>query len=294
MPELSIIRNYATANVTGANLPDIKKLMISIEEYQNIRNTYDFRSKDFQDKSQKYIQLQESVKSIKEKIDLAFASMSSILKKHGKNDSSELYNHVQIKHGSINQLKVEQGTFQKDLDHIREMSLGKKQMCDKLSSDITYLEQAILGIDAIITKDKMVQEKLAMLNVAKSYFKQDGLAKHIRKFYIDKINISMSSYVHLFNFDFLPQIDETAGIVKYWKYSGGQKIAIAILMKIILNFILKNPVKMMILDEPTPYMDTERVEAIRDLVDRIKNVLQVIVITHDVEFMNIDCNKILM
>jgi DNA repair exonuclease SbcCD ATPase subunit len=48
----------------------------------------------------------------------------------------------------------------------------------------------------------------------------------------------------------------------------------------------------MILDEPTPYMDTERVEAITDLVTSIKDKLQVIVITHDEEFMKVDCNRI--
>jgi len=293
-PEWPTIKNYATANHSDLNLCDIKKLMIDIEDYQNKRTLYDNKTKHYQDTVQKFIQIQDTIKNSKAKAQATKDSIFEVLNRYAKKTISELYAYVQAKHETVNRLKIDQGTFQKDLDLNTAMTSSKNQLIAKLNSDIEYLESGVATIDEIIKKDEIVQKKLNILNVAKTYFKQDGLAKHIRKFYIDKLNASMSSYVHLFNFGFLPQIDETAGIVKYWKYSGGQKIAIAILMKIILNFILKNPIKMLILDEPTPYMDTERVEAIRDLIDRIKNILQVIVITHDVEFMNIECNKILM
>jgi exonuclease SbcC len=143
-----------------------------------------------------------------------------------------------------------------------------------------------------IKANSEAERKVAMLNTAKAYFKQDGLARTIRKFYIDRINEAMKSYVSLFNFSFLPKIDDTAGIENYNMYSGGQKIAIAILMKLTLNMMLNNPINMLILDEPTPYMDSERIEAIRELVDNIKDKMQVFVITHDVEFMEISCNTI--
>jgi len=294
IPEMATIKNYANGSHNDSNLYDIKKLMVFIDMYQNKRTAYDTKAERYQNESQKYIQEQEKLKTIKEKIILKFESIQNILRKHDKPSVSSLYEYVQNKHEEVNTLKIDQGTFQKDLDLNTAMRDNKKELLRKYEADIDYISSGINTIDEILAKDELVQKKLNILNVAKVYFKQDGLAKHIRKFYIDKLNSTMSSYVHLFNFGFLPQIDETAGIVKYWKYSGGQKIAIAILMKIILNFILKNPIKMLILDEPTPYMDNERVEAIRDLVDKIKNILQVIVITHDVEFMNIECNKVLM
>lgn len=151
-----------------------------------------------------------------------------------------------------------------------------------------FIEEGKAKIEA----NRKAERKIALLNTAKAYFKHDGLAKIIRKFYIDRINEAMKSYVSLFNFGFLPRIDDTAGIENYNMYSGGQKIAIAILMKLTLNMMLNNPINMMILDEPTPYMDSERIEAIRELVDNIKDRMQVFVITHDTEFMEISCNTI--
>lgn len=192
----------------------------------------------------------------------------------------------------LNDINEELTNIRIKINEYRSSVSSNNSILRMINNNITNREAEIQKLETVIANNQIITEKIKMINVAKAYFKQDGLAKFVRKFYIDKINEKMKDYVSLFNFDFIPVIDETAGIENYHMYSGGQKIAIAILMKMILNFVLNNPINIMILDEPTPYMDTERVEAITDLVSSIKDKLQVIVITHDEEFMKIDCNKI--
>jgi len=221
-----------------------------------------------------------------------FPKIQEILSRHNAIVLSNLYDNVMLKQEVISKNKISLGEVQAEQSTQSQLISNVSRQVNESKSMIDYLEKEIDKLQKIIDDNKVIQERIRMVNVAKAYFKHDGLAKHIRQFYIRKINENMINYIHLFGFEFTPEIDETAGIKNYHRYSGGQRIAIAILMKMIINFILKNPINMMILDEPTPYMDTERIEAIRDLIVSIKDKLQLIVITHDVEFMNIDCNKL--
>lgn len=205
---------------------------------------------------------------------------------------NDVYNALIQEQKDLNDVTKELMETENNINIAKSTLVEKNRLLNIMDGNLNKYNDELTNIDKILRNEEKIINKIRMINVAKAYFKQDGLAKYVRKYYIDKINEKMKDYIGLFNFDFVPVITDTAGIENYHMYSGGQKIAIAILMKMILNFILNNPINMMILDEPTPYMDTERVEAITDLVTSIKDKLQVIVITHDEEFMKIDCNRI--
>lgn len=205
---------------------------------------------------------------------------------------NDVYNALVQEQNSLKEVNNELMEKSNNINIAKATLVEKERLLNVIDSNINKDNAEVTDIEKIFRNEEKINNKIRMIDVAKAYFKQDGLAKYVRKYYIDKINERMKDYVGLFNFDFVPVITDTAGIQNYHMYSGGQKIAIAILMKMILNFILNNPINLMILDEPTPYMDTERVEAITDLVTSIKDKLQVIVITHDEEFMKIDCNRI--
>jgi DNA repair protein SbcC/Rad50 len=293
-PWLQRIRPYQNVEINDFSNSDIESLIPSIEDYESNNEYYSKLLSLINDYNQKFTLMKNDYDNLLKSRETHVENLSKIYNEFNVQSIDELKVIVTQKEDKIHKLKADFSSVEKDKIHILEQKKNISNFIDVKKRDIKYLEDDIKKIEGILETNKKIQKKLEILNVAKSYFKQDGLAKYIRSFYINKINENMASYIHIFGFDFLPRIDETAGIEKYYKYSGGQKIAIAILMKIVLNFILKNPIKMMILDEPTPYMDQERIEAIKDIVIKIKDIMQVFVITHDTEFMSIDCNKVLM
>ena len=290
---LNALYAFKDENITSIHEHNIQDIIADIEKLNDCKTKESQIKNGLLDYSVKEKYIQENITTHEASVNEISLEIENILKSYNIKSVEELYNQSLEMHKSLERKTAEKVDLEKQYAII---DVEYKAMQDKLSNlrnNISYLEKDASKLKKTILKNEKINTLISRLNIAKSYFKQDGLAKHIRKFYIEKINKKMSEYVHLFNFDFLPKIDDTAGIENYHKYSGGQKIAIAILMKIILNFILNNPIKMMILDEPTPYMDAERVEAIKDLIISIKDHLQVITITHDEEFMNIDCNKIM-
>ena len=291
---IRLLQTHSMANTTDSKDCNPIELVVKINVYNNNLKSFEDMKHAYTYNINKLNNIKDNIRHNQNCLITAKENLTQLLSKYNENKIISIYDAIQNLHNELGDLRLLISTRENDIRHVDEMIRTKKDNLSKITTDITCINNEIENIKSVITKNNKVIKKIEMLNVAKSYFKQDGLAKYIRQFYINKINQNIVNYVDLFNFDFIPRIDETAGIEKYYKYSGGQKIAIAILMKIILNFVLKNPMKMMILDEPTPYMDSERIEAIRDLVDKIKDVLQVIVITHDTEFMNIECNKVLL
>ena len=234
----------------------------------------------------------EEAKRLRDRSSEMGQSACAILSKHNVRNEAELGTRLSNMKSVVVTADEAEKTARENVVRIesrgKELAASIQAKLKAMEPYKKFIEEGKEKIEA----NKKAERKIALLNTAKAYFKHDGLAKIIRKFYIDRINEAMKSYVSLFNFGFLPRIDDTAGIENYNMYSGGQKIAIAILMKLTLNMMLNNPINMMILDEPTPYMDSERIEAIRELVDNIKDRMQVFVITHDTEFMGIECNTI--
>jgi len=154
----------------------------------------------------------------------------------------------------------------------------------RLTNGVNQKNNEIKNIDIIINNEQIKIDNINMLDKCKKIFSQDGASKFIRKMYIDQINNKLPELFTLFQFPFIPTIDDTAGIEDYYKYSGGQRISIALVVKILINFILNSNNKLLILDEPTPYMDDERIESLLEIFRKLKDDIQIIIISHCEKF----------
>jgi len=271
---------------------DASKLANDIISYQTDLKKFQNLESSLKDYAIKHKNISDSILKFKQTMDDVYPKIVNTIKGHNCSSLQELYEKVKKYQTDVNNLRIELGSMSNDLSTTDQLMESNRSHYGSIDRERRVILQEIDSTNEIIKSDELIVKKIEMVNVAKAYFKQDGLAKDIRKFYIKNINDNMANYIGLFGFSFTPKIDETAGIENFEKYSGGQQISIAILEKMILNFILKNPINIMILDEPTPYMDEERIEAIKELVTNIKSKLQLILITHEKDFMSIDCNKV--
>jgi exonuclease SbcC len=305
--ELDLLNNYMDMGVLKYNIHVLKSPMHidrvknifasnqirqMIYDYERLKESFDIYNRQLSDINSQLMFAKNNLTQKQLQVSKLENQMKDILLTNGFKSVKEVYDALIREQNDLNEVNTDIYNRTSELNISKTKLVEKERMLNLIINNLNNDYNEVNNIDKILSNEEKIINKIRMINVAKAYFKQDGLAKYVRKYYIDKINERMKEYVGLFNFDFVPVITDTAGIENYHMYSGGQKIAIAILMKMILNFILNNPINMMILDEPTPYMDTERVEAITDLVTSIKDKLQVIVITHDEEFMKVDCNRI--
>ena len=296
--EMSIIpdsfKGYISNSITISKDHNINDINLMISNYATEYDKMNVLNKRISDYELSFQSIERNIASYQTIIDSETKTLNEILKLFPNSGTLELlYSEVVELDEKLQKLEVENQTYESKFKSIDEIIKNLDRSMLPHINRISDLKKEIESIVKKISHNELITKRINMVNVGKAYFKQDGLAKHIRKYYIDKINENMNNYIHLFNFDFIPRLDETAGIENYHRYSGGQKIAIAILVKIIINFILKNPINILILDEPTPYMDAERIDAIKELIENIKNHLQCIIITHEMDFMQIDCNKIM-
>lgn len=287
-----VLFNYYNQSIVTVEKHVTKDIIEKIDSMKADQEYINGIEKSYSDYIDFTARMETSLDKIRRDIENAEDYLKNLLKTNNLNNLEESAARYKTLNENVNAVSVKRDNSIKDKFNLEQkLNLSSSAIKSAMENKKPY-ENFIANAKTKLKANEKAVHDINLLNIAKSYFKQDGLAKTIRKYYIDKINENMENYISLFNFDFIPRIDETAGIENYYMYSGGQKIAIAILMKLILNFILNNPINMLILDEPTPYMDSERIEAIRDLVTSIKDKLQVFVITHDTEFMQIECNRI--
>lgn len=268
------------------------ELISEIEKYQELlekAKNLDFTIKQHKNEIEKYI---TSIKTKKEKIAHFENTNKSIFEELKVSNVEELENRILELNKEIQNVIISTNRINEEIKYLNETyNLITNQNNNILNFQNEYINRKN-EIEKILTKDKELKEKLNDVLIVKSYFKQDGVSKDIRNYFINMLNKNLRNYITHFSFDFIPQLDETLNIENFHKLSGGQKISVAILIRILLNFILKNPIKLFILDEPTAYLDEIRIDSLREILNTIKDKAQVFVITHEKDLYNLDYNLI--
>lgn len=74
--------------------------------------------------------------------------------------------------------------------------------------------------------------------------------------------------------------------------SGGEKIALALSLRLAISRLFASKMELIILDEPTIHLDTNRKECLINILRDLKDIPQAIIVTHDKEFEQIGENII--
>lgn len=165
----------------------------------------------------------------------------------------------------------------------------------KLDNEIKEIENAIRVLEAKLRESEKIRELINKLESIRKAFSKDGIQRVIRRKLAPFISDAASNYLDEFNLELSSlSINEDFDItlmrggeeLPLRNISGGEKVAVAIALRLAIANALSNRLSTIIMDEPTVHLDEERR---RELVDIMKSfstnsiIPQLIIITHNRE-----------
>ncbi len=235
-----------------------------IEEENKIKENEKKFEAELENKNKKLLELREKL----DKIELdKLLNEKEFLKKEEDNYQKEL---LELS-GKIGSLKNEINNYEKSIEELK----SKEQEIETLKIKLKKYDKAIESIDYVC---KVLEEKALYLlpKYTEELFEKFGFTQFSRLRFTEKYDII---------FDAL-EVGASNIEVHSEALSGGQRIALAIALRLAIARLFNEKTDFLILDEPTIHLDQERKRELIDLLGdfKEKNFLrQLIVITHDEE-----------
>lgn len=225
----------------------------------------------------KFLEKEEEVKSVETEIKDKKREISALgYSEEGYREAQERYREASEK---VRELETE----------LREI---EKQRSEKLS-ELSELKKDIESLKVRLAELEKVNEFVKKLDRIRQAFSRDGVQKLLRERLAPLISELAGNYIESFNLDitgiivnedFEISIMKQGGEVSIKSISGGEKVAVAIALRLAIAKVLSESISTIIMDEPTTHLDEERR---RDLVDIMRNFLrecstipQMIIVTH--------------
>lgn len=133
-----------------------------------------------------------------------------------------------------------------------------------------------------------------LLERARLVLHRDQLPRLVAQLYVKALNERLAKYLELFEVPYLARImddisiDCTFGnrVVPAERLSGGEKVMLGIAFRFAVYDLFVSNLGLLILDEPTVYLDSDRIDSVLSLLERVKSYsrasgLQLIVVTHE-------------
>ncbi|BDC36022.1 AAA family ATPase [Candidatus Methanoliparum sp. LAM-1] len=262
---------------------ELKRLRKSKEEYDRLSSKVE-DIPAIKEELQRYKDEKEDLivksKSIEDEIKkLAFSDEEF---KRVEKTYNEISSEISELEGSIKQLEKQLDTYTKDLD--------------EKNDQISKIEEKVKEADKI----KSFCQDLEQI---KNAFSRDGMQKVIRKriaplisevalSYLDRFNLDIESID--INEDFDIELWKQSGKVPIASISGGEKVAVAIAIRLAIANVLSSKISTIIMDEPTTNLDGERINELAEILSNFSTsissnvpVVQLIIVTHQEELENI-------
>jgi exonuclease SbcC len=123
---------------------------------------------------------------------------------------------------------------------------------------------------------------------------RDSLPNLVARGYLRLLNSCLAKYLEIFAAPFAARINDDLSISCFFgsnnvlaeRLSGGQKVCLGIAFRFAVYELFTAKLGVLVLDEPTVYLDRDRVDSVVRLLERVKGYsksagLQVIVVTHE-------------
>jgi len=187
-----------------------------------------------------------------------------------------------------NELAIRKGTF----SEMKRSLEDDKNLVSKLNVEIERKRKDLEDIEIRLNR---INDAATIINIIREAYSKDGIQKLIRYRVTPLISQLATSYIDQFNLDitgiFIDEnlevkVSKGGDFIPIQLLSGGEKVAVAVALRLALARALAEKFSMVIMDEPTIHLDEERK---RVLVDVFKNfrestiTQQMIIITHDRE-----------
>ncbi len=178
--------------------------------------------------------------------------------------------------------------------------LGK---IEELESRINQLGGKKKRLEELRTKrEKLSRFRSKIIKVREVFSRDKGIQTLIRERAKPSIEEELNIIFSSFNFDydsvyldedFTPYLRRGNSIFSFNRLSGGERVSLALALRLAIARYLMARVETFILDEPTIHLDEERINALIETISSL-NVPQMIIVTHSARFRDIATHSILV
>ena len=169
------------------------------------------------------------------------------------------------------------------------------------------LQKQKTDLEAQIAQWEAEEVKLARIRIWKSHLEngrrllhRDALPGEVARTYMEALNERLAYYLELFGSSFTAEISADALVTCRFtglpempseRLSGGQKVILGVAFRFAIYDLFVADLGVMILDEPTVYLDNGNVGAVAELLNHLKGFsrqagMQLIVVTHEQQLVN--------
>ena len=167
----------------------------------------------------------------------------------------------------------------------------------QLRATITQQQNFHDSLLALVEKEVLHKSYIEKLNIARRVLHRDNLPSYVARAHKAKINDEMANYLKMFNVPFeawlddemipavsIPGADEPKAAAAV--LSGGQKTTLALSFSIAIWSLFLPEVGFLMLDEPTHFLDSDRVSELIDVFSILRayceeSRTQIFVVTHN-------------
>jgi DNA repair exonuclease SbcCD ATPase subunit len=171
-----------------------------------------------------------------------------------------------------------------------------------LTGRIVTLEDQLKTAEAQIATLKVEEAKLEkvkewreLVEKARQFLHRDQLPNLVAQSYIRALNGRLAKYLDMFEVPYTCKIGPEMDVVCAFsggrklpaeRLSGGEKVMLGIAFRFAIYDLFAGNLGLLILDEPTVFLDDDRIDCVYDLLEKVKSYsksagLQLIVITHE-------------
>ncbi len=199
----------------------------------------------------------------------------------------------------LDSLRNERTECENNVDKLRKELEGNRIISGKNSGRIEEWKKQLDNIGSKIQEIRKAENAHKFLLELKRVFGRDGIPRYLRDIAVQSITSKAREIVARFNLSIEDiRISEDLGITitqdgntkDVSQLSGGERVAVAIALRLAISKYLGANISTVIMDEPTIYLDDERKTEFRDIIQNSQKELssegifpQMIVITHDQE-----------
>ena len=174
----------------------------------------------------------------------------------------------------------------------------------RLEGVLEGTNQIIASIEASLAEAEEAEERMErvikykdMLNSARAVLHREQLPAEVLASYVGNLEATCNKFLDMFGNPFAIMIDRDMDIrcimpngyiSSARRLSSGQKCVLSVAMRFAINELFAGNFGLIILDEPTAFMDTDNIGYMRELISYIRSVgqttgVQTIIITHHEE-----------
>ncbi|MDK2783493.1 MAG: repair protein SbcC/Rad50 [Thermococcaceae archaeon] len=277
-------RTEELANSIGG-IPD--DLEAEISRLRNLKDEYiraSERAKELQSLQEKVSHLNSEVERLKASIELKKQELKSL-------DFSE---------EELKSLQEKVRSIENTVKELNGVINAKEEELRKILSKIEEVKTQISELEQKLKKVERLQRLLSDLERIRAAYHRDGVQRLLRQRIAPVISELATDYIENFNMDitdiylsedFDITVVKNSVEVPTSTLSGGERVAVALALRLAIARALSRNLSVIIMDEPTTHLDEERRKDLVEILDRFFKsrgaIPQVIIVTHHPELENV-------